>query len=85
MQGLEKAAAWGFKVPNIAKLVSSIDEVLDFVNYWDGHRSDLPYETDGVVIKVNNLQQQEELGFTAKAPRWAMAYKFKEQRGYLLS
>jgi DNA ligase (NAD+) len=80
MQGLEKAAAWGFKVPNIAKLVSSIDEVLDFVNYWDEHRSDLPYETDGVVIKVNNFQQQEELGFTAKAPRWAMAYKFKAER-----
>lgn len=80
MQGLEKAAAWGFKVPKIAKLVTSIDAVLDFVNYWDIHRSDLPYETDGVVIKVNNLQQQEELGYTAKAPRWAMAYKFKAQQ-----
>ena len=80
MQGLEKAAAWGFKVPKIAKLVTSIDAVIDFVNYWDEHRSDLPYETDGVVIKVNNLQQQEELGFTAKAPRWAMAYKFKAQQ-----
>jgi DNA ligase (NAD+) len=80
MQGLEKASAWGFKVPKIAKLVTSIDAVLDFVNYWDVHRSDLPYETDGVVIKVNNLQQQEELGFTAKAPRWAMAYKFKAQQ-----
>ena len=80
MEGLEKAAAWGFKVPPIAKLVSSIDEVLAFVNYWDLHRHELPYETDGVVIKVNNLQQQEELGFTAKAPRWAMAYKFKAEQ-----
>ena len=51
-----------------------------FVNYWDTHRHDLPYETDGVVIKVNNLQQQEELGYTAKAPRWAMAYKFKAEQ-----
>ena len=80
MQGLQKASAWGFKVPKIAKLVNSIDAVLDFVNYWDIHRGDLPYETDGVVIKVNNLQQQEELGYTAKAPRWAMAYKFKAQQ-----
>jgi DNA ligase (NAD+) len=80
MEGLEKAAIWGFKVPPIAKLVSSIDAVLTFVNYWDVHRHDLPYETDGVVIKVNNLQQQEELGFTAKAPRWAMAYKFKAEQ-----
>lgn len=80
MQGLQKASSWGFKVPKIAKLVNSIDAVLDFVNYWDIHRGDLPYETDGVVIKVNNLQQQEELGYTAKAPRWAMAYKFKAQQ-----
>ena len=80
MQGLQKASAWGFKVPKIAKLVNSIDAVLDFVNYWDIHRGDLPYETDGVVIKVNNLQQQEELGYTSKAPRWAMAYKFKAQQ-----
>ncbi len=80
MQGLQKASAWGFKVPKIARLVNSIDAVLDFVNYWDIHRGDLPYDTDGVVIKVNNLQQQEELGYTAKAPRWAMAYKFKAQQ-----
>ena len=80
MEGLQKAANWGFKVPPVAKLAKSIDEVLDFVNYWDVHRHDLPYETDGVVIKVNNLQQQEELGYTAKAPRWAMAYKFKAEQ-----
>ncbi len=80
IESLEKARAWGFKVPSESKLVHSIDEVLSFVNYWDEHRHDLPYETDGIVIKVNDLQQQEELGFTAKAPRWAMAYKFKAEQ-----
>ena len=79
-ESLDKARAWGFKVPNVAKLAKSIDEVLAFINHWDIHRHDLEYETDGVVIKVNNLQQQEELGHTAKAPRWAMAYKFKAQQ-----
>jgi len=77
---LEKARSWGFKVPVVSKLVNSIDAVLEFVNYWDKERHNLPYETDGVVIKVNNLQQQEELGYTAKAPRWAMAYKFKAEQ-----
>lgn len=80
IEGLQKAAIWGFKVPPIAKHVGSIDEVIDFVNYWDVHRHDLPYETDGVVVKVNDLIQQEELGYTAKAPRWAMAYKFKAEQ-----
>lgn len=79
-ESLDKARAWGFKVPNAAKLANSIDEVLEFVEYWNVHRHNLPYETDGVVIKVNSLQQQEELGFTAKAPRWAMAYKFKAEQ-----
>ncbi|PWI29134.1 DNA ligase (NAD(+)) LigA [Flavobacteriaceae bacterium LYZ1037] len=79
-ESLEKAHAWGFKVPNAAKLVNSIDQVFEFINYWDEHRHHLPYETDGVVVKVNNLQQQEELGFTAKAPRWAIAYKFKAEQ-----
>ncbi len=79
-ESLEKARAWGFKVPKIAKKVDSIEAVLEFITHWDSHRHDLPYETDGVVIKVNNLQQQEELGFTAKAPRWAMAYKFKAEQ-----
>lgn len=74
---LEKARSWGFKVPKEAKCVQSIDEVLQFVEYWDLARHNLPYETDGIVIKVNDLQQQAELGYTAKAPRWAMAYKFK--------
>lgn len=77
---LEKARAWGFKVPTAAKLCKSTDEVLAFVNHWDAYRHNLPYETDGVVIKVNSLQHQDELGFTAKAPRWAMAYKFKAEQ-----
>lgn len=79
-ESLEKARQWGFKVPNAAKLANSIDEVLDFIDYWNEARHNLPYETDGVVIKVNSLQQQEELGYTAKAPRWAMAYKFKAEQ-----
>jgi DNA ligase (NAD+) len=76
-ESLKNAIRVGFKVPKSIKLTKSIDEVLDFVNYWDLERHHLPYETDGIVIKVNNLQQQEELGYTAKAPRWAIAYKFK--------
>ncbi|MDB9954819.1 NAD-dependent DNA ligase LigA [Flavobacteriaceae bacterium] len=79
-ENLEKARSWGFKVPTIAKLTDSIDGVLEFVNYWDIHRHELPYETDGVVVKVNSLFQQAELGYTAKAPRWAMAYKFKAEQ-----
>ena len=79
-ESLEKARAWGFKVPEASKLVNSIEEVLKFVEYWDVERHNLPYETDGVVIKVNDLQKQDELGFTSKAPRWAMAYKFKAEQ-----
>ncbi|MEH1008152.1 NAD-dependent DNA ligase LigA [Winogradskyella sp. ECml5-4] len=79
-EGLEKARSWGFKVPQEAKLVSSIDDVLEYINYWDENRHNLPYEIDGVVVKVNNLYQQDELGFTSKAPRWAMAYKFKAEQ-----
>lgn len=79
-ESLEKAREWGFKVPQEPKLAKNIDEVLDFVNYWDLHRHDMPYETDGVVVKVNDLHQQEELGNTAKAPRWAIAYKFKAEQ-----
>lgn len=80
LESLEKARKWGFKVPSAAKLATSIEEVLDFIDYWNTHRHKLPYETDGVVIKVNDLNQQEELGYTAKSPRWAMAYKFKAER-----
>ena len=79
-QVLERAREWGFKVPKESELKSSIEEVLAYINYWDEHRHDLPYETDGVVIKVNDLRQQEELGHTAKSPRWAMAYKFKAEQ-----
>lgn len=79
-ESLEKARKWGFKVPTAAKLAKSIDEVLEFIDYWNVHRHDLPYETDGVVIKVNDLHQQEELGYTAKSPRWAIAYKFKAEQ-----
>ncbi|MFX0556820.1 NAD-dependent DNA ligase LigA [Maribacter sp. CXY002] len=77
---LQKAHDWGFKVPTVAKLCKNTEEVMDFVNHWDEHRHDLPYETDGVVVKVNNLQYQDELGYTAKSPRWAMAYKFKAEQ-----
>lgn len=80
IESLEKAQNWGFQVPPHFKLANSIEEVLAYVNYWDQERFNLPYETDGVVIKVNQLQQQEELGFTAKSPRWAMAYKFKAEQ-----
>ncbi|MEZ4792057.1 MAG: NAD-dependent DNA ligase LigA [Gelidibacter sp.] len=79
-ESLEKARKWGFKVPTAAKLVNTIDEVLEFIDHWNVHRHNLPYETDGVVIKVNDLHQQEELGYTAKSPRWAMAYKFKAEQ-----
>jgi DNA ligase (NAD+) len=79
-EGLETARDWGFKVPIQAKLAKNMQEVLNFIAYWDVHRHDLPYETDGVVIKVNSLQHQDELGYTAKSPRWAMAYKFKSEQ-----
>ena len=79
-EGLQKAREWGFKVPTQSKLAKNLNEVFEYINYWDKHRHDLPYETDGVVIKVNNLQHQEELGYTAKSPRWAMAYKFKAEQ-----
>jgi DNA ligase (NAD+) len=77
---LEKARSWGFKVPTVAKLCKSTTEVMQFADYWEINRHNLPYETDGVVVKVNSIQQQEELGYTAKSPRWAMAYKFKAEQ-----
>jgi DNA ligase (NAD+) len=80
MESLNKSREWGFNVPKEAQVAKSIDEVFAYINYWDEHRRDLPYETDGVVVKVNNLQHQEELGYTAKSPRWAMAYKFKAEQ-----
>lgn len=80
MESLNKAREWGFNVPREAQPAKSMDEVFAYINYWDEHRRDLPYETDGVVIKVNSLQHQVELGYTAKSPRWAMAYKFKAEQ-----
>ena len=79
-EGLEKARVWGFKVPSISKLCHSTVEVMDFINEWDTKRHTLPYETDGVVVKVDSIAQQEELGYTSKSPRWAMAYKFKAEQ-----
>ncbi len=79
-EGLQTARSWGFKAPNEAKLAKSLPEVFEFIDYWDIHRHDLPYETDGVVVKVNAFQYQDELGYTAKSPRWAIAYKFKSEQ-----
>lgn len=79
-ESLEEARNNGFKVPKTIALAKSIDEVLQFVHHWDVERHNLPYETDGVVIKVNSLNQQEELGYTSKFPRWAIAYKFKAEQ-----
>ncbi|CAL2083678.1 DNA ligase [Tenacibaculum sp. 190524A05c] len=79
-ESLEAARKAGFKVPHTIELAKSIEEVLEFVNRWDEKRHDLPYETDGVVIKVNSLEQQDELGYTSKSPRWAIAYKFKAEQ-----
>ena len=78
--GLETAREWGFKVPKEAKLARNLEEVFEFIDYWDVHRHNLPYETDGVVVKVNSFHYQDELGFTAKSPRWAIAYKFKSEQ-----
>ena len=78
--GLETARQWGFKVPKEAKLARNLEEVFEFIDYWDSHRHKLPYETDGVVVKVNSFHYQDELGFTAKSPRWAIAYKFKSEQ-----
>lgn len=77
---LEMARKLGFKIPKTLKVCSNIDEVFSFIENWDTKRYKLPYETDGVVIKVNNLAQQDELGFTAKSPRWAIAYKYKTEQ-----
>ena len=79
-EGLETTRNWGFKVPTQSKLANNLEEVFEFINYWDVHRHDLPYETDGVVIKVNDFNHQNELGYTAKSPRWAIAYKFKSEQ-----
>lgn len=77
---LDKARLFGFKVPIESQLKNSLDDVFEYLDFWEQRKNDLPYEIDGIVIKVNQLHQQEELGFTAKSPRWAMAYKFKAEQ-----
>ncbi len=77
---MKYASRWGFNVPDSLKLCRNIDEVLGFISYWDTARKNLPFDIDGVVIKVNSLRLQAELGYTAKSPRWAIAYKFKAER-----
>lgn len=79
IEALQKAKSWGFKVPDNAIMATSIEEVFDYLDQWDRQRVDLPYEIDGVVIKINQFSQQDELGYTAKAPRWAIAYKFQAE------
>lgn len=77
---LEQARRWGFKISKAMKLCHSMDEIIDFINYWDTERKNLPVATDGIVLKVNSLIQQRNLGFTAKNPRWAIAYKFQAEQ-----
>lgn len=78
-EGLEKAATWGFRISHDRRTCNNLDEVLEYIHYWEQKREALPFDIDGVVIKVNSLPQQRELGFTAKSPRWAIAYKYKAQ------
>ena len=79
-ENMQSAKKWGFKISDDAKICHGIDEVIDFINYWNKQRYHLPYDIDGIVIKVNNYNQQQNLGFTAKSPRWAIAYKFKAEQ-----
>ena len=79
-ENLIAAKEWGFKIPNYMVKCKTIDEVFDFINMWDVARNELPFDIDGIVIKVNSYQQWDQLGFTAKSPRWAIAYKFKAER-----
>jgi DNA ligase (NAD+) len=77
---LQEAKSWGFNIPESVRLCRSFNDVIAFINEWDTRRNELPYDIDGVVIKVNQLHLQEQLGFTAKSPRWAIAYKFKAEQ-----
>ena len=79
-ENLEVARQWGFKISEGMKKVKTLQQIYDFINYWDTERKNLPVATDGIVLKVNSLRQQRALGFTAKSPRWAIAYKFKAER-----
>ena len=79
-ENLMRARAWGFKISDGMRKVKTLQEIYDFINYWDTERKNLPVATDGIVLKVNSLRQQRALGYTAKSPRWAIAYKFKAER-----
>lgn len=79
-ENLQEAASWGFKISQGMRKCRTIDEVLDFIDYWDKERKNLPVATDGIVLKVNSFRQQRHLGYTSKSPRWAIAYKFKAER-----
>lgn len=79
-ENLEAARSWGFKISEGMRKVHTVEEIVDFINYWDTARKSLPIATDGIVLKVNSLRQQRSLGYTAKSPRWAIAYKFKAER-----
>ena len=79
-ENLQTAASWGFKISQGMKKVKTLQEIYDYINYWDTERKNLPVATDGIVLKVNSLRQQRSLGYTAKSPRWAIAYKFKAER-----
>ena len=79
-ENLMRAKAWGFKISEGMRKVKTLQEIYDFINYWDSERKNLPVATDGIVLKVNSLRQQRALGYTAKSPRWAIAYKFKAER-----
>ena len=78
-KNLQEASAWGFNVADSLRLCGNIEEVIQFISHWENERKNLPYDTDGVVVKVNSLALQKELGFTAKSPRWAIAYKYKAE------
>lgn len=80
INNLQQAKSWGFKISDATRCCKSIDEVFDFIKYWDVERKNLPVATDGIVLKVNSLSQQKKLGYTAKSPRWAIAYKFQAER-----
>lgn len=77
---LELARSWGFKVSGHVRIARSVEEIFDYIDYWDTHRKELPVATDGIVLKVNSIAQQQTLGYTAKSPRWAIAYKFQAER-----
>ena len=79
-ENLQVAASWGFKISEHMKKAHSLQEIFDYINYWDTERKNLPVATDGIVLKVNSLRQQRNLGYTAKSPRWAIAYKFQAER-----